>query len=597
MGLSKQEKDDDPEMMRFFQSVADEALNPNVAHQILEGINGSYRIESMLAKGGMGATVYLAKGSSGDRVALKLLPEIVGENQALTKRFLRETRSMFSVSHPNVVPFLDHGQSPDGDHFIVMAYVPGGSLAKHPIGAVEDCIKFVADACQGLTELHRKGIIHRDIKPSNILIGATGEPMICDFGLAKILRSSHQSSPLTRAGDRVGTEGFMAPEQLTDSTSTDHRADIFSLGAVLYRLLTGSAPLGRFPAPSKVSNDLALYDRVVMKALATIPSQRFQSAEEFREALLKLTGKNGFTTRRKMLVGGLSTTALLSAGSLAWIAKIKRSPLWDSIDAAQSRITSEGDYDIALDLSENLTIRFKLSLTDSPVGYKAQPFNVPTRFNTPIGFPPLASLMHRGSSPGLLARVALQFVEIAMPLLTDRTSESVRLSNLSEPNPILTAYRQFLIGCRLLDECYGRKFLRVEGSAEPKMSFVPEACDDYPALCRALGLERTEVLVAMAEENLANTLVRVAIYELLRHPMAKRFPAYDGREDPTITVIKMRSMVDILAALVSEKWLLRQLRASGKIDTTFGCLYDFEASHSESRATMTAVTGLLQSLV
>ena len=139
LGLSEQEKDDDSEMMRFFQSVADEALNPNVAHQILEGINGSYRIESMLAKGGMGATVYLAKGSSGDRVALKLLPEVVGENQALTKRFLRETRSMFSVSHPNVVPFLDHGQSPDGDHFIVMAYVPGGSLAKHPIGKVEDC--------------------------------------------------------------------------------------------------------------------------------------------------------------------------------------------------------------------------------------------------------------------------------------------------------------------------------------------------------------------------------------------------------------------------------------------------------------------------
>ena len=528
---------------------------------------------------------------------MKLLPEVVGENQALTKRFLRETKSMLSVVHPNVVPYLDHGQSPDGDHFIVMEYVPGGSLAKHKPSSAKDCIDFVADACQGLTDLHRAGIIHRDIKPSNILIGKTGEPKICDFGLAKILRSSHQSSPLTRVGDRLGTDGFMAPEQLTDSTTIDHRADIFSLGAVLYRLLTCSVPVGRFPAPSEVSQDLGIYDRVVMTALATIPSQRFQSAEEFREELLKVTSRDANVSRRKIIVAGVSTTALLAVGGIAWLGGKERSPLWDSIDAAQSRITSEGDHDIALDLSESLTIRFTLILTNSPIGYKVQPFNVPSQFNNPIHLSSLASLMQRGSSPGLLARPALQSIEIALPDLTDRPSETLHLRNMSELNSDLALFRQFLSGCQLLDQCYGRKFLRVEDSAKPKMSFSPGACDNYPALCRALGLLRTEISVAMAEENLEKTLVRVSVYELLRHPNAKGFPGYDGHEDTTITRFKMRSMVDVLAALVAEKWLFQRLHASEVIDAAFEYIYDSEASHSEGQVTVDAVNGLLESLV
>ncbi len=592
--VSKSEKDYDSDIGRFFRSVADEALNPSLAHQILEGANGSYRIESMIAKGGMGATVYLAKRSSGDRVALKLLPEVVGENQALTKRFLRETRSMFNVSHPNVVPFLDHGQSPDGDQFIVMEYVPGGSLAKHPIEESEDCIKFVADACQGLTELHRKGIIHRDIKPSNILVGASGEPMICDFGLAKILRSSHQSSPLTRAGDRVGTDGFIAPEQLADSTTADHRADIFSLGAVLYRLLTGSAPLGRFPAPSKVSEDLAYCDHVVMKALATIPSQRFQSAEEFREALLKLAGKHGTTTRRKIIVAGISTTALFFVGSMAWFAKKPRSPLWESISAKQSQINSEGNHDVTLALTESQTIQFTLNLTESPIGYKAQPFDTPSQYSDSIQLPALASMVRNGSSPGLLARLALQSIEIVLP---DRPSESLLMRNLSESNSDLDSWRRFLIGSRLLNQCYDKDLLEVELSTNPMMSFVPGACDDYPALCRALGLRRVEISEAMADASLEETLIRVVIYELLRHQDAKRFPGYDGHADTKITAFKMQSMIDVLAALVAEKWLFQRLHASKAIDPAFGCIYDSEMSHSENRLTVDAVNGLLESLL
>jgi serine/threonine protein kinase len=592
--VSKPEKDYDSDMGRFFRSVANEALNPNLAHKILEGANGSYRIESMIAKGGMGATVYLAQGSDGDRVALKLLPEVVGENQALTKRFLRETRSMVITSHPNVVPYLDHGQSPDGDHFIVMEYIPGGSLAKHKLASAQDSIKFVADACRGLAELHRNGITHRDIKPSNILIGNRGEPKICDFGLAKILRSSHQSSPLTRAGDRLGTDGFMAPEQLTDSTTIDHRADIFSLGAVLYRLLTGTAPVGRFPAPSAVSQDLAVYDRVVMKALATIPSQRFQSAEEFREELLKVTSNDAHVSRRKIIAAGVSTTALLAVGGFVWLAGKERSPLWDSIDLAQSRITSAGDHDITLALTQNRTVRFTITLTDSPIGYKVQPFDAPRQFNNPIHLSSLASLMQRGSSSGLLARLALQSIEIVLP---DRPSETVRLSNLSELNSELAPYRQFLSGCRLLDQCFDRDLLRVEDLEEPKMFFAPGACDDYPALCKALGLLRMEIAASMAEENLMVTLVRVATYELLRRQEAKRFPGYNGHGDTTINAFKMRSMVDGLAALVAEKWLFQRPHASEAIDAAFECIYDSEASHSESQVTVDAVNGLLESLV
>mgnify|MGYP003676508868 CR=1 FL=1 len=388
----------------------------------------------------------------------------------------------------------------------------------------------------------------------------------------------------------------MAPEQLTDSTKADHRADIFSLGAVLYRLLTGSAPLGRFPAPSKVSEDLAHCDRVVMKALATIPSQRFQSAEEFREALLKLAGEDTSISRRRIIVAGISTTALLSVGSFAWFAKEPRSPLWESISAEQSRISSEGDHDITLALTENQTIRFTLSLAGSPIGYTVQPFDAPSQFRNPIELSSLALLMQRGSSPGLLSRLALQSIEIDLPDLPDRPSEILRLRNLSELDSDMAPYSQFLSGCRLLDQCFVGGLLRVEGAVKPKMSFASSTCDDYPALCRALGLHRMKISAAMADESLREALVRVAIYELLRHQDASRFPGYSGHEDTTITSFKMRSMVDIFAALVAEKWLFQRMQASEAIDAAFGCIYDSGASHSKSRATVDAVSSLLESL-
>ena len=591
--MNTPEKDYDSEAGRFIRSVADEALNPDLAFQELEGTKGLYRIESMIAKGGMGATVYLAQDSDGNRVALKLLPEVIGENQTLTKRFLRETMSMLRVSHPNVVPYLDDGQSPDGDHFIVMEYIPGGSLAKHKPASTEDSVSFIMGACEGLTALHCKGIIHRDIKPSNILIGKSGEPKICDFGLAKILRSSHQSSPLTQAGDKLGTDGFMAPEQLTDSTTIDHRADIFSLGAVLYRLLVGSVPAGRFPEPSEVSKDLAVYDRVVMKALATMPSQRYQSAEEFREALLEVPSTDSHVPRRKIIVAGVSTTALLAVGGFSWIGANGRSPLWDSIDVAQSQLTSEGDYDITLNLTEGQTIQFTLSLTASPFGYNLEPFDVPTQFSNPIRFSSLASLMQRGSSPGLLASIAVQFADIVLP---ERPPENLHLSNLSESNSNLDPYRRFLRGCRLLDRCFAQDLLRVEDSARPKLSFASGTCDDYPALCRTLGLLRMEISRAMADENQMEALVRVAVYELLRHREAKRFPGYNGREDTTVRA-KMRSMIDVLGALVAEKWLFSKLRASDSIDSAFASIYDSEVSRSENQATVDIVNGLLKPMV
>jgi hypothetical protein len=158
-------------------------------------------------------------------------------------------------------------------------------------------------------------------------------------------------------------------------------------------------------------------------------------------------------------------------------------------------------------------------------------------------------------------------------------------------------YSQFLSGCRLLDQCFVGGLLRVEDSAEPKMLFIPSACDDYPALCRALGLHRMKISAAMADASLREALVRVAIYELLRHQDAKRFPGYSGHEDTRITTFKMRSMVDIFAALVAEKWLFQRLPASEAIDPAIGCIYDSEARQSESQVAVDAVNGLLESLV
>jgi serine/threonine protein kinase len=197
---------------------------------------GRYRIERELGHGGM-ATVHLAHDEELDRpVALKLLPEHLAGDDAFRARFLREARLAGRLSHPNVVRVYDAGDA-DGRPFIVMEYVPGTSLAEVGRLAPRRVVELGVQACAGLQHAHDAGLVHRDVKPANLLVREDGVLKVADFGIARAAESTRH----TQAGTLLGTAAYLAPEQIAGADATP-ASDVYSLGAVLYELLTGRPP-------------------------------------------------------------------------------------------------------------------------------------------------------------------------------------------------------------------------------------------------------------------------------------------------------------------------------------------------------------------
>jgi serine/threonine protein kinase len=236
----------------------------------------------LLGQGGMGA-VYKARQPALNRfVALKILPPQSAKDPGFTERFTREARALARLNHPNIVAVHDFGQAVDIPYFI-MEYVEGATLRQVVRSgklSPADTLNIVMQICEALQFAHGEGIVHRDIKPENILLDQRGRVKIADFGIAKVRHQPAQDMALTGAKDVVGTAPYMAPEQLENPASVDHRADIFSLGVVFYELLTGELPLGKFQSPSqKVQIDVRL-DDVVLHTLEKEPSRRYQQARE-----------------------------------------------------------------------------------------------------------------------------------------------------------------------------------------------------------------------------------------------------------------------------------------------------------------------------
>jgi hypothetical protein len=188
-----------------------------------------------------------------------------------------------------------------------MEYVDGTDL-RRVIQAGElsppQALAIVPQICEALQYAHEQGIVHRDIKPENILLDKKGEARIADFGLAKLLDQPVAAYTLTRAGQRMGTPHYMAPEQIEHPNAVDHRADIFSLGVVFYEMLTGELPLGHFPVPSqKVEVDVRL-DSVVLRTLEKEPERRYQHASEVRTDLEAISTGDEPVPRREVLTEG-----------------------------------------------------------------------------------------------------------------------------------------------------------------------------------------------------------------------------------------------------------------------------------------------------
>ena len=235
-----------------------------------------------LGRGGMGV-VYKARQKALNRiVAFKLLaPERVGD-PLFAKRFTREAQALAALNHPNIVTVHDFGQA-GGFFYLLMEFVNGVNLRQAMRTArftPEQALAIVPPVCEALQYAHEHGIVHRDIKPENLLLDKEGRVKIADFGIAKIL-NVEVSDVGVADSQPAGTPQYMAPEQ-KERRSTDHRADIYSLGVVLYELLTGELPGKLIEAPSKkVTIDVRL-DEIVLRALEREPERRYQTAAEVR---------------------------------------------------------------------------------------------------------------------------------------------------------------------------------------------------------------------------------------------------------------------------------------------------------------------------
>ena len=255
---------------------------------------GRCRVEGLIGRGGM-AVVYRATQLSLNRaVALKVLPQHFASDRQFIERFSREATALARLAHPNIVGILDKGVEGE-TYYFVMEYVDGQSLERRLQRegklSPEATMQLVEGVCAALEYAHQSGIVHRDLKPGNILLDASGTPKLADFGIARIIGGatsvvSHQQ--LTMAHTSMGSVDYMAPEQRDDAATADHRADIYALGVMLYQMLTGQLPVGTFkPASRLVPGVSVAVDRVIRTALATAPSERFDSVAKFRAALAR----------------------------------------------------------------------------------------------------------------------------------------------------------------------------------------------------------------------------------------------------------------------------------------------------------------------
>ena len=299
-----------------------------MADQDLRVLNDRYEIHRRLARGGM-AQVYLARDRSLDRpVAVKELVPEFATDPSFVERFRREAQAAANLSHPNIVGVYDWGAQ-DGTYFIVMEYVDGPSLSRvlradgpfHPRRAAE----IAAEVAAGLGFAHSRGVVHRDVKPGNVLLTRSGQAKVTDFGIARALSSSDED--LTQAGSVMGTATYFSPEQ-AQGLSVDPRSDLYSLGVVLYELVTGRPPFtGETPLaiaykhvqdqpapPSTLMTGLPqALEAIIMKLLAKRPDDRYASAEDLRSDLNRFLAGEATVAERELVAAG----AVVGAAALA----------------------------------------------------------------------------------------------------------------------------------------------------------------------------------------------------------------------------------------------------------------------------------------
>lgn len=320
---------------------------PELRERLQEGLADSYTIGRELGRGGM-ATVFLAHDLKLDRsVALKVLrPELA--SLVGPERFLREISLTSHLRHPNILPLFDSGQA-NGFLFYTMPWVQGESLRqrlnREPQLPVDDTIQIAREVADALSHAHAQGIIHRDIKPENILLEG-GHAVVADFGVAKALTNFR--SEISSDGMAIGTALYMSPEQGSASPHIDGRADVYSLGCVVYEMLAGVPPfngptaqaiaarhaLDPVPSLRTVRSTVPVaVEQVILRALAKVPADRFGSAAEFRDALGKAAQGSTPGIMRRWMAPVVPAVILIIL--LSWLVPPRPQPPHDSTSTAQ----------------------------------------------------------------------------------------------------------------------------------------------------------------------------------------------------------------------------------------------------------------------
>ncbi|MCA2977430.1 MAG: serine/threonine protein kinase [Myxococcaceae bacterium] len=246
-----------------------------------------YELIELLGRGGMGE-VWRARQASLDRmVAVKVLPAKLAGDRDFVARFEKEATALAALSHPGIVQIIDRGRS--GQHyFFVMELVSGVNLRELVSGArpsAKEALRLMVQVARAIDCAHEQKVVHRDLKPENVLVDPRGHVKIADFGLAG-MRDSKRNIALTATAVAMGTVNYMAPEQRRDAKYVDHRADLYSLGVMLYELLTGELPLGRFKSASALVPGLpARLDELIESLLESEPERRPARAFEVANAL------------------------------------------------------------------------------------------------------------------------------------------------------------------------------------------------------------------------------------------------------------------------------------------------------------------------
>jgi serine/threonine-protein kinase len=303
------------------------------------GTIGRYEITDRVGQGGM-ATVYRAVDPNFDRdVAIKVLPRAMMHDSTFRARFEREAKTIAMLEHSAIVPVYDFGEE-DGQPFLVMRFMPGGSLAdrlsERPL-TVDEAARILTRLAPALDEAHAQGIIHRDLKPGNILFDRRGDSYIADFGIAKL---SQESISLTGSAT-IGTPAYMSPEQARGEDTIDGRSDIYSLGAILFEMLTGRLPynaetpmgiavrhiIDPVPRIADLRPDLPpACDAIISRAMAKDRNRRYATAAEMAAALSAVA--DSLAAGDAMLPGQLPDGA---------------ATLQDAWDSLETRIDEQGE--------------------------------------------------------------------------------------------------------------------------------------------------------------------------------------------------------------------------------------------------------------